>query len=456
MFRHEMFRDEHNAWLIAKSSVGISEWFNLIQYEGRPPLFFILLRLLSYITRAPEAPKALMLICGICTVIMIMGKPSVSWWTRLPMMLTLPFFGAYFIYVRDYALVVLFLSMVYRFNALKEPMKPRSIVLMLLLMFTNLFGWMFAAAQTANQMLMWMGNRTGTTSRRVVISIQITGLAISASLMIRPLDSISPLQSSIESSLISQLRVFVFKFNEVIWPISPNSLFQAQYPHLQLRTLVIFAFGFAACISIGYLLWRQKSGLVSLYLFFILLFCGNLAFGYAWYWWHFGMFHAGVITVIFCAEPVIERLSDIRWTASRILVMAFVIVSMAGNFLGPSASVFSATNFSNAKDAAALIQIDCPANCLIAVTDNSGSVSLAGYLNTPVYSLVLDRPQTHFVWSESATSDWSWQEVDALSEDYFATYVVLEGPVNAPRNYTLLQVFDDAIWENYWVYKRTS
>jgi hypothetical protein len=56
---HAMWRDELQAWMIARDSGTIGDLFRNIRYEGHPPLWFLLLYVASRITRAPVAMQVL-------------------------------------------------------------------------------------------------------------------------------------------------------------------------------------------------------------------------------------------------------------------------------------------------------------------------------------------------------------------------------------------------------------
>ena len=53
ILKHEMWRDELEAWLIAKDSISISELLRNIKYTGHPALWYLCLHLLSKITSDP-------------------------------------------------------------------------------------------------------------------------------------------------------------------------------------------------------------------------------------------------------------------------------------------------------------------------------------------------------------------------------------------------------------------
>ena len=59
ILNHEMWRDEHQAWLIARDSSSISNLFNNLKYEGHPGLWYILLFLVTRFTHNPFAMQVL-------------------------------------------------------------------------------------------------------------------------------------------------------------------------------------------------------------------------------------------------------------------------------------------------------------------------------------------------------------------------------------------------------------
>jgi hypothetical protein len=57
--RHEIWRDEAQAWTIATSSSSIADLFRNMRYEGHPALWYLLLFFASKISRAPQAMQCL-------------------------------------------------------------------------------------------------------------------------------------------------------------------------------------------------------------------------------------------------------------------------------------------------------------------------------------------------------------------------------------------------------------
>ena len=65
---HEMWRDELQAWLLARDSAGPADLFANLKYEGHPALWHLLLMPLTRLTASPVAMQALHLVIASTTV----------------------------------------------------------------------------------------------------------------------------------------------------------------------------------------------------------------------------------------------------------------------------------------------------------------------------------------------------------------------------------------------------
>ena len=68
MSAHEMFRDEIQAWLIARDSHGIADLIHNLKYEGHPALWYLFLLPLTRIGREPQIMQGLQLAIASATV----------------------------------------------------------------------------------------------------------------------------------------------------------------------------------------------------------------------------------------------------------------------------------------------------------------------------------------------------------------------------------------------------
>ena len=70
IFRHEMWRDEIQAWMIASDSTSLPNLFHNLRYDGHPALWYLLLYAVSRFTQRPVAMQVvhLLSVAGlICT-----------------------------------------------------------------------------------------------------------------------------------------------------------------------------------------------------------------------------------------------------------------------------------------------------------------------------------------------------------------------------------------------------
>src|SRR4249920_3250537 len=66
LWHHEMWRDEHQAWLVARDAHSLSQFFQNIRYEGNPGLWHSLLYLITCFSHNPVYMQVLhlMIACG--------------------------------------------------------------------------------------------------------------------------------------------------------------------------------------------------------------------------------------------------------------------------------------------------------------------------------------------------------------------------------------------------------
>jgi hypothetical protein len=77
---HEMWRDEMQSWLIARSSLTLSELRDAIRYEGHPALWYLLLYGVTRLTQRPEAMQLLHVVIGSgCAFVFARSAPFPRW-----------------------------------------------------------------------------------------------------------------------------------------------------------------------------------------------------------------------------------------------------------------------------------------------------------------------------------------------------------------------------------------
>lgn len=143
---HEMWRDESEAWLIAKDSDSISALLENLKYTGHPPLWYFLLRIISRFVRHPWVMQLLHLAISVTFIfIFILYSP----FNKLQK--TLFCFGYYSLYEytlisRNYGLGIVFIfAFCALFPSRYQNYLPLAIVLSLLCQ-ANVYGLIISFA----------------------------------------------------------------------------------------------------------------------------------------------------------------------------------------------------------------------------------------------------------------------------------------------------------------------
>ncbi len=106
---HEMWRDELQAWLIARDSNTIRDLFAAIRYEGHPAIWYLLLFGVTRITHQPEAMQLLHLAIAAGAVFLFAHAAPFPKWARLVFGLGYFTVYEYGVIARNYSLGLVFL-----------------------------------------------------------------------------------------------------------------------------------------------------------------------------------------------------------------------------------------------------------------------------------------------------------------------------------------------------------
>lgn len=442
--KHSMFRDEQNAWQLAKNPNSIFEMLGNSRYEGRPPTYFLILRGLSLVSNAPEAIKAVSIVCAAISGFVILNKLRVHLYLRILLLLTFPFSGVYFVFVREYSLVILLLVLICWIALDGKLMSVLGVFLIGLLMFVNLFGLMMGISITMYLIFQSTFDRRKTKMSAMFLSL-VAGLSIL--LMIPPGDTtFVGNQLGEETSTI--LRTFVYKIAQIFFP------FNQQTWSDKIR-LYAFAFSVLFLLAIGYSFWKTSRPVFIAFFVYSGLFFSNVAIGYAWYWWHFGMYQSFVLILIVLSISTQKSKTILKKNLMipGAITAAFCGISVLSSFIGPGEMMFTNQEFSNAKRAATAIQKLCALDeCFIAATDHAIGVPLAGYLNQPVFFLDKGHFGSFFDWKTESRAVDPWSDLIDLSLPSEMVVLASSVPLTDADRYLFIEAFSDAVWENYWLY----
>src|SRR4030095_13474015 len=146
LWHHEMWRDEYQAWLVARDAHSIPELFANLKYEGNPALWHLLLYALTAVTSDPRAMQVLNYLLAVGAVAVISFRaPFLQLWKILAV------FGYYFLFEytlisRSYALGFLLTVIACTWYPTRHTRPVRLAVVLALLAYTHAFGLAIAAA----------------------------------------------------------------------------------------------------------------------------------------------------------------------------------------------------------------------------------------------------------------------------------------------------------------------
>ena len=108
-FNHEMWRDEIQAWLLARDSASFFELFAHLKYEGHPGLWHLCLMPLSRITASPVIMQVFHLLIAGVTVYLFVRYAPFNWLQKFLFCFGYFVLYEYAVIARNYALGLLFL-----------------------------------------------------------------------------------------------------------------------------------------------------------------------------------------------------------------------------------------------------------------------------------------------------------------------------------------------------------
>jgi hypothetical protein len=157
VLRHEMWRDEMQAWMFAADSASPAEMLHAMRYEGHPPLWHLLLFAVSRFTRNPQAMQLLNLFFATASVWLF------ARWAPFPRRIRALFAFGYFplyeygVISRNYAIGLLLLLAFCALHAARSRARLPLAAILAALALTNAYAWLLSLALFA--MLAWEARR---------------------------------------------------------------------------------------------------------------------------------------------------------------------------------------------------------------------------------------------------------------------------------------------------------
>ncbi|NOY57734.1 MAG: hypothetical protein GXO75_02215 [Calditrichaeota bacterium] len=144
MLKHEMWRDELQAWMLAKASHSLPQLFHIMQFERHPRLWHSCLFVISRFTGDPRAMQVFHLSIAVTTIFVFLKYSPFSKWIKALFVFGYFPLYEYAVISRNYAFGILFVVI---FMALYPRRKQHYFLLAIVLFLmaqTNAFGLLFS------------------------------------------------------------------------------------------------------------------------------------------------------------------------------------------------------------------------------------------------------------------------------------------------------------------------
>ena len=365
LIQHELWRDELQAWSIAKVSTSPLDVIRNTRFEGRPPLWQLLLWPLTRISDNPNTMKFVAFAIGAAAMWLWMRSTALPLALRTLIAFGFLFTGGYFGHSREYILMLLLLLVAIEATN-RNTLSNSSTLAICLLATVNLFGLVMAAAlvlatvtQSSLQRLRPPINRvTFATATR--LSVLTATFALCAFWIYPKSDSQFGAGTYIgwQRPIANAVFPFVqsFESNQTAWAI------------LAISTLCALAVGLFNTSRTGCVYLVSACVVLSL----------NASFGYAFYWWHWG-----AVAIVAVTSPLLKARNSTPRFGYRLIVFSLFVIACSGliaNWKGPGELVYGKTPYSMSQTTAEQLKEICQPDCTIIVDWDATGAAISAHL----------------------------------------------------------------------------
>lgn len=390
LWRHEMWRDEHQAWNLVLESKSITDIFTHIRYEGHPSLWFLLLWPFSWITHSVYVIQFVNLALCLLVAYLVVFKSPFALWEKILILFSYFILYEYAIVSRNYMIgVVLLFAIASLFNHFRKNLLPISLLLFLLFQ-TNAFMALIAAALLGTILVKLYQERL-VFSPKGIITILLGGLgAICFYLTTKPPADNSYAAGwnfSIDTNYLVAVIGTSFK------GLFPIPSFPVYYWNNNFSTNASLNAAMALiCFTIFFWVFRKDktTSLFLLFAFGLLLFFMYVKFiGHPRHHGHFAI----ILLFAYWISKASQKVSSIQ--QKIVFAIIFSLQSLAG-------VLYSYTDwkhpFSMGKKVAQYIQANFPEDVQLAGAYNDLSTSVCGYLGRKALLLNDGRYSNYVLW----------------------------------------------------------
>lgn len=489
MLHHEMWRDEMQAWLLARDSVSMRALFHALHYEGHPSLWYLILRPFARAVRDPRWMQPLAVALSACSVFVFVLFAPFSRLVR-----GLFAFGYFVVYgytivARSYGLGLTLVVVLCVLLTMRKPRYGWAAVVMVLLANTSVYGSMLVAACVLALFVDAVvtsatGTRRSARLRRVIVPVVVGGAGVLlAAIQVRPVPDDNFLGPQITGA------AHVQEFSRAARPlVALNPIWRGYVPIPRLEeTSDIWWANFLAdrsrngAILAGVLsivgvvllalLMRRSTFALTFYLSAtcILILFSILVYGGSLY--HHGYFFlAAIMALWFAARPYAEIPAHarnvavsgpLRWLDRRaqLAIVTLLLLQVVGGAFRLVADYL--VPFSEGQAAANYIRSHGLEKLAIAASPGFNAATVSAYLDRPIFALDRNMSTTFAplnIRTQMLNDSQVLARVDACcASGDSATVLLLDHRLNATREELSVEpliVLDDALVpERFFIYE---
>lgn len=442
MFDHAMWRDEAQAWLIARASPGLLELRQNLRFEGHPPLWHLVIWPVARLSANIELMKGVtFLLAAAFGALIALGRSFPPLLRPLLLAGFLPIFG-YGVLSRPYILGLVLLFGWLELYAVelrcgRSTLKWRAVVALLLglvqLMFT-----VVAGALLAGEFVDGLRRNAGVRRQRLAWSLGPAVVLLASTILFLPDPSSAAIPDDLRTEALG-VRSFAIGFVE-----SAGAFVGIPAP------VVLLLVG--ALVLVAIFVDPGRAGMLWAA---ILVLVANRLVGYGGAWWHTGVTTFAVLTlgVVAYLRSDAHRADVPKWRRARPAIASLLAFVLVGQVF--AARDWYETNrelpYSAGREAAAIVRDWCRPECQLVVDRSSSGSTVLAYLGAqPAYRLNDRREGTFAIWdSAHGTGDVTWDTLKAALEERGRSAVGIVSHLREPPpDFVVIGRTGPAVWKD--------